>query len=627
MGVKNLVKKILVAQQNRRYDCLLRKRRGSYPQWITEYERIAEEAVAMGDKEPVEYVYFYYPGGRVTDKLKQILSSYFATHPEVLICYGDEDVWEEPPQDRKMPWFKPEASLETLEHYFYLGSLIGMRKEACANPKGVVENAHGDGGFLVEDAGAFQEWIYQSLMALGGCQQGSVVLGHVPYVLYHCESRERIEAFIKESRGEVSPLPPTRLPLISIIIPSKDHPQLLEACLEGIQRAAEGTAYEAIVVDNGSSPENRARIEKLLQQYRQRGITIEYLYSPMEFHFSKMCNMGVEQARGELILLLNDDVTLCAGDTLRRMGAMANRSAVGAVGLKLYYPDSIRIQHAGITNLPMGPVHKLQFLKDDRDYYFGYNRGIRNVLAVTGACLMVRKDRYLEAGGLCGELKVAFNDVDFCFQLYELGYRNLCMNDRYAYHHESLSRGEDESVEKLNRLLTELELLNERHPALKGTDPYYPFGLNREGLDTRIRPAYETAGNCVQLHGELQQGLNLQEYRQDNCVLFRVESIQNSVVQGYCVVLGDNSACYDKVLFLHSQEGTPIGIALEEQYRPDLAENMPEQRYVALCGYAVKLDAFPLPLGDYRIGVCVRNRVTGLRLMNLSNRFYEVTDP
>lgn len=632
MGVKNLVKRVLVAQQNRRYDKLLQRRRGSYSQWIAEYERTAEDAVILEDtvpaedasvsveesekREAVEYVYFYYPGGRVTDGLRQILSGYFATHPRVSICYGDEDVWEEPRQARKMPWFKPEASPETLEAFFYPGSLIAMRKEACADPEGVADNAHGDGGYLVEDAETFQKWVCRRLLALGG----SMVLGHVPYVLYHCESRERIEAFTGVSRCEADPT--ARLPFISVIIPSKDNPKLLENCLQGIQKAAEGVACEAIIVDNGSSPENKARIEELLQQHRQQGKTIKYLYSPMEFHFSKMCNMGVEQAEGELILLLNDDVTLCLGDTLCRMGAMANRCAVGAVGLKLYYPDSIRIQHAGITNLPMGPVHKLQFLEDDRDYYFGYNRGIRNVLAVTGACLMVRKDRYLEAGGFCGELKVAFNDVDFCFQLYELGYRNLCINDRYAYHHESLSRGEDESIEKLNRLLAELELLNERHPALKGIDPYYPLGLNREGLDTRIRPAYETAGNFVQIHGDVEAHVNLQEYRQDNCVLFRVESIQNSVVQGYCVVLGDNNACYHKKLFLLPEEGKALGIALEEQYRPDLAENMPEQRNVALCGYAVELDALPLPPGHYRIGVCVRNRVTGLRLMNLSNRFY-----
>ena len=412
--------------------------------------------------------------------------------------------------------------------------------------------------------------------------------------------------------------------------------------------------YEIIVVDNGSAQENRVRLEALLNTLRQTtrrskaaGLArLLYHYEPMEFDFSKMCNLGARKASGELLLFLNDDVELVEPGCLGEMARLARRPFTGAVGLKLLYPDtkeSRRIQHAGITNLPMGPVHKLQFCPDEEVYAFGRNRGRQNVLAVTAACLMVEKEKFLEAGGFVKELQVAFNDVDLCFGLYELGYENVCLCDSFAWHNESYSRGDDEAPEKLERLLGERRRLYERHPQLLGVDPYYSLYWNREGLDTRIRPLYETQGNYVQRverPAAEDMGEQPADYRQDPCLMVRVESVMENVdesgvvVTGWSVVLGDNNACYEKELILRT--GTACvpeeesaaekyyRLPLQGQYRPDLIENMPDQVNVGLCGYSTELTHTALPAGRYHVGILAGNRVTGMKLINWSNRVVEI---
>ena len=106
-----------------------------------------------------------------------------------------------------------------------------------------------------------------------------------------------------------------------------------------------------------------------MEEIRTAGTPIRYVYEPAEFKFSTMCNRGAELADGKLLLFLNDDIELCENDWLDKMVSRALQPYVGSVGLKLYYPDSVKIQHDGIVNLPVGPVHKLQFMEDDRSYY------------------------------------------------------------------------------------------------------------------------------------------------------------------------------------------------------------------------------------------------------------------
>lgn len=211
-----------------------------------------------------------------------------------------------------------------------------------------------------------------------------------------------------------------------------------------------------------------------------------------------MCNKGAELAKGDYILLLNDDIEIIQEDWLDKMLEKAMLPHVGAVGVKLLYPGSNTIQHAGITNIRLGPAHKLQFRDDRNDYYFLRNRLCFDVLGVTGACLMVKKSTYEAVGGLSETLRVAFNDVELCYHLYDMGYVNVVRNDVALYHHESLSRGMDDSVEKLKRLHQELNMLYELHPSIYGQDPFYHRYLVRDVLDQEFYAGnrYEYTDRC-----------------------------------------------------------------------------------------------------------------------------------
>lgn len=685
---------------------------GSGPEDVAQGGSVPEGAAQGGLKDGVksryedgqkeaDYAVIYGGRGNFSADMLSFVRSFFREHPGALLLYGDEDVWERAgkgaaadPDCRKLPWFKPDWSPDLLDSFFYFGSVVILRKELFWHASGE-DGRQGEGmlpepcDFLeswepeegrmqgiafykVRDWDAYERWVHSCVRLAGGYERGCESIGHAPKILFHCESREAQERYMQRSsfaaEGEETRLWDFRSRLwgagdekasdhaagmLSIVIPTKDQPEILDSCLKGCILAAgggkEGLPFEIIVVDNGSSEENQKKIRELLDRVTPRCRRAFYLYQPQEFNFSRMCNLGAEQARGDFLLFLNDDVELNQPGCLERMAALACREYTGAVGLKLYYPDSCRIQHTGITNLPMGPVHKLQFLEDDKVYYYGANRGLRNVLAVTAACLMVEKGKYLEAGGFAEELRVAFNDVDFCFRLYELGYHNVCVNDRYAYHHESLSRGGDESPEKLERLLGERERLYKRHPALEGVDPYYSPFLNSEGLDTGIRPAYLTAGNRVQRGRGSFRNLNLSGYRQDGCLMIRVEDCRNRRLLGYGVVLGDDNACYSReLLFRKVKKGNPedggwgsygerdacpaggpdgdVAYAMEirGQYRPDLEANMADQVNVGLGGFDVEIGQEAVPEGRYQVGMAARNRVTGLRLVNWSGRCVEL---
>lgn len=678
LSVRSLVKQVLTKQQNKQYEKQLAARKITYDEWIKEQESGAGYAKGFPGEKPLkalpegELVFLVSSEGRMSDRAAEICAHWFAEHPESLLAYGDEDI-QRAGEKRRNPWFKPDWSPDLLDSYLYFGSVVVLRKSLYDRaverlggmpgidrggifernqdelPEGVINRTSDKALFLVigndSDIKEIWKWLKACVLLAGGYERGAKSIAHIPWILYHSQSEEAQRKYLSSGAGSelklINPEGGSRdkhtnefTPYISVIIPSRDNPDILEACICGVGKAGTAAAvssetvdYEIIIVDNGSNDVNRQRIQKMIEKYGTDTRPITYLYHPMEFHFSEMCNLGAGQAKGDLLLFLNDDVELQNVGCMERMAALACREYTGAVGLKLYYPDSVRIQHAGITNLPMGPVHKLQFLTDDTSYYFNSNRGLRNVLAVTAACLMVEKNKFDAAGGFAEELRVAFNDVDLCFTLYEQGYHNVCVNDDYAFHYESLSRGDDEAAEKLNRLLGERDTLYRRHPALKDKDPYYPAGLGREGLDTRIRPAYETAGNIRQMpNGKLPEK-QFADYRQDNCLLLRIESVREGIIQGYGVILGDNNACYEREILLipdiHLSEKA-FALKVEEQYRPDLAENMPDQVNVGLCGFRIELGEVNLNSGRYYIGMAVRNRVTGLKLRNCSNRILEI---
>lgn len=433
---------------------------------------------------------------------------------------------------------------------------------------------------------------------------------------------------------------------ISIIIPSKDHPDLLKKCLVSVAKTTD-VPLEVIIVDNGSVKENRIAVEalcKTMERNTEERFQMQYLYSPMEFNFSNMCNMGANQASGKYLLFLNDDVEAVESGWLSELLSQAMKPYTGAAGMKLLYPDRERIQHAGIINLPMGPVHKLQFADDEYIYYDKRNRGVHNVCAVTGACLMMRRTLFETIGGMSSELPVAFNDVELCFRAMEHGYYNVVCCDTFLLHHESVSRGQDVGAEKRSRLLRERGKLYEMHPAQISFDAYYPYdtetgyGLCHAYLDTAVRPAYEDGIMYVQKVEELKKipsnkdktifSQKIEHGKLNPCLKFQVEQLyqedQVSIhVAGYSFVIGSDNCQFEYTLILRGR-GKLYSIPLESVRRYDLERNMPDQVHVGLAGFHVQIPVKQIAKGRYRIEIYAKDETSSLRLRQSSNVYMQI---
>lgn len=638
MGVKGFMKKVGELPVVIEYEAELRAMRGQYDKWLfwQEHAQEMQNDPAVGeDKTRVPESYF-------GNHSLHAIQSYFLNHPETMILYGDEDAKGKDGRPVS-PWFRPDWSPELLESRFYLGSLIAIResflREAMPGWKeflggSEIRGEETDQGKRVRKAAVilrnetpdalYRERIFFLCEKAGGWEKGRGTVAHLPGILWHCDSEEKLKAFADPATGHGREEPKCQA-LLSVVIPTKDHPELLEGCIAALRRAAvrrlpDGTGeplpLEIIVVDNGSSAGNRARMEKL------PGIT--YLYEPMDFNFSRMCNLGAAASKGELLLFLNDDVELLEESGLEKMEALAERPGVGSVGLKLYYPGGKVLQHAGITNLPTGPVHKLLFLEDEKEYYFGRNRGLNNVLAVSAACVCLRRTVFLEAGGFDESLAVAYNDVALGFKLYEMGYRNVVNCDAFAYHHESLTRGSDADEQKRERLMAEQERLYGLFPGLRGKDPYFSDYLSKRASDTMIRPAYETMNNARQ--GIFPKPVTVPEgIRMDPCLRFCVEEDRNGELLGHAVVLGDDNACYERFVVFEGNAGERFMAPLYPQYRPDLEEKMPDQVRVALCGFWIFVEKGTLAPGKYRVGCLAKRKVGNLKLFYWSDHHLNVS--
>lgn len=671
MGIRAAVKQVLVAQQDKKYEKDLAQLKVTYEQWATEQERAdaGNPSKAIG-LETAEFVIFRQAEGLLAENALQWIDAYFARHPDVEIVYGDEDLLGDR-GERCLPWYRPCWSPDTYRACFYVGSVVAVRSRLLQRlgEKPVVTESESTGKEVlftnVEEIRPLMDRIF---LAAGGFERDCHTIGHIEKVLFHgnfpasgmgiqgpelCageteEAQNLWEAYLRTGESpqlamelasgaaeEIKALLAGEQK-VSVIIPSKDNPEVLEKCLISLTRRPESNVpIEILLVDNGSCAENKKKTEQLAERIRESGVTVRYIYEPEEFNFSAMCNRGAKLAEGNYLLFLNDDIEVCGNDWLDKMILHAVQHYTGSVGLKLYYPDSVKIQHDGIVNLPVGPVHKLQFMEDDRSYYFGRNRYDQDCVAVTGACLLMKKEVFEEAGGFQEALRVAYNDVDLGFRLIEMGYYNVVLNDCFAYHHESLSRGSDESPEKMRRLTEERELLYQMHPQFRGEDPFYPQGLNREGLDSRVVPAYLTDRNILQepvwkagLPGED----DLQKIRKDECLMARVETAGPERIQGYSVILGDDNACYEKYLLLlptetDASQDTDRGTSfmkLLPAYRQELEENLPDQKNVALGGFCVSRKGEQLPTGTYSIAVLAVNRVSKLKLWNTTGKYMTV---
>ena len=275
-------------------------------------------------------------------------------------------------------------------------------------------------------------------------------------------------------------------PLVSVIIPFRDEPELLEQCLQSITNNTDYPAFEIIGIDNQSELD---ATHDMMSKWASKDARIRFVPHPHPFNYSAINNMGFEHTKGEHVLLLNNDTTVIEPGWMTALLEFSQLPDVGAVGGLLCYPDDT-IQHAGVV-IGIGGVaghsHKYQPLIHHG--YFSRPHLIHNVSAVTGACMMVKRDLFELAGGLNDEdLQVAFNDIDFCLRLRELGYENVYTPYCKLYHHESKSRGSEDTFEKQKRFQAEALYMKRRHAlALASGDPYYNANLTLDHENFRMR--------------------------------------------------------------------------------------------------------------------------------------------
>lgn len=422
-------------------------------------------------------------------------------HPQADMIYSDEDKIDE--QGRRcLPFFKPDWSPDLFNSVMYTCHF------------GVYRTA------LLREIDGFRRH-------LDGAQDHDLVLRltektdriyHIPCILYHWRMLEGSTALSGEAKGyadaarirlmnehlersgikaSVEPglipnsmrlryrLTDTAQPTVSIIIPTRDQAEVLKTCIDSILAHSTYQNYQIVIVDNNSAePPTLAYFETL-----QTHPKVRILSYPHEFNFSAINNFAVSQVDSDLVLFLNNDTEVIAPQWLEAMIEHALRPEIGAVGARLLYPNGT-VQHAGVIMGMWGVAeHAHKGLPAKSAGYFGLAKLIQNCSAVTAACLMVRTDLFREAGGFNEtNLPIAFNDIDFCLRLRERGLLNLYTPYAELYHHESLSRGSDETPERKARFQAEINYMVQRWASVITNDPYYNPNLALEGEEYALAP-------------------------------------------------------------------------------------------------------------------------------------------
>ena len=541
-------------------------------------------------------------------------------NPKLDFIYTDEDKVTEDGAIRHMPFFKPDWSPDLFLNMNYTNHLSVYRTSIVKEVGGLRSEYNGsqDYDFVLR----FMEKSDHSRV------------GHVTKILYHWRERAESVAYNLGSKNyavvaakkakedyirrnqiaarleEIEPIYQYRFlydvvgePMVSIIIPSKDHPEILRQCVESIGRCTDYRNYEIVVVDNGSSEENRAIIETMLQEL---GAT--YIYEKEDFNFSHMCNLGASHAKGDYLLFLNDDMEIIQADWLTRMLGQAQQKHTGAVGAKLYYPNSTKIQHTGVSIHVNGPRHSFQELDDKNLYYFGWNRVDNNCIAVTGACLLLDRTKFDEVGGFDEKLPVAYNDVKLCFALLEKGYYNVVRNDVVAYHHESLSRGSDHVDEqKLIRLSNERTGLISEFWELYNKDPY--LNENLEGYFGHLSMKYN--------HDVLEK-IDVTGCETGGSVSIDAVEITDKVrILGWSLLAGEEYIeGPERYLVFRDPFGVTYGAKVQPYSRTDVAEHFQNPSYL-YAGFecVLRKEDLRVDIMPYQIGLLTIDK-EGKRYLN-----------
>lgn len=419
--------------------------------------------------------------------------------PQTDVIYSDEDKVDMSGKKFFEPHFKSDYNIDLLCTMNYICHLFVVRKDVMERA-GLFESCY--------DGAQDHDFILR-------CTEKAEHIVHIPKVLYHwrCHAQstsenpesklyafengckavkahyDRIGIPAEVEQGPFYGMYRTHYlwkeqPLVSILIPNKDHAADLKKCMDSIEEKSTYRNFEFIIVENNSTEEETFAYYKEIEKRDN----VRVLYYKEDFNYSRINNFGAKEANGEYVLLLNNDTEMIEPDSIKEMLDVCMRPDVGIVGAKLLYEDNT-IQHAGVI-IGFGGVAGHAFIGQDRDDngYFSRIISVQDLSAVTAACLMVRRSVFDEVEGLNEEFKVAFNDIDFCLKVRKAGY--LVVYNPYAqfYHYESKSRGQEDSTDKVARFQQEIGLFGERWgELLEHGDPYYNPNLTLDKADFSLK--------------------------------------------------------------------------------------------------------------------------------------------
>ena len=420
---------------------------------------------------------------------------------DVKVLYSDEDKMSMDGHKFFQPHFKPDYNPDLLCTVNYICHLFVVDRK-------VIEQV----GTLRKEFDGAQDYDF-----IFRCTEQAKEIVHIPQVLYHWRCHQgstasnpesKMYAFEAGARAIMAHYERMGIaaekvekgvdygiyhttfkikgePLVSIIIPNKDHSRDLDVCVRSILEKSTYRNLEFIIVENNSTePETFAYYKKMEEKHP----SFHVVTWKEGFNYSAINNFGASFAKGEYLLLLNNDTEMINKDCLRELVSFGTRPEVGIVGARLLYEDGT-VQHAGVI-IGLGGVagHAFAGIKGDDPGYFARAVIPQNYSAVTAACMLVRKSVYDEVGGLDELFKVAFNDVDFCLRVRQRGYLIVYNPEAKLYHYESKSRGVEDTPEKAARFMGETNNMMERWAkVMEAGDPYYNPNLSLKRSDFSIR--------------------------------------------------------------------------------------------------------------------------------------------
>ena len=484
-STKPKVRRILAdyARRDRRIKVVYRQHNGGIAAASNSaLELVDGEFVALFDQDDLLAPHALY---MVVDELQR--------HPKTDWIYSDEDKVDARGR-RFSPYFKPDWSPDLLYSQNYINHLGVYRAQLLRQLGGFREKYEGS-----QD--------YDLLLRFSRITSRDRIR-HIPHILYHWRAiatsvaasstaksyaiksaRKAIQEHVREIGAQATVAPakllhyhriqwavPSPEPLVSVVVPTRDRPDLLAPCAKGILKRTDYPNLELVVLDNQSKEDESYELFARLEKDPR----VRILRYDKPFNYASINNWGVGQARGKVITLLNNDTEVIAESWLTEMVSQACRPEVGMVGAKLYYPSG-RIQQAGVLLGPGGvAVHLYSNAPGNSPGYFGRAELIQNLSAVTAACTCFRKEVFEEVGGFDEGLAVAFNDVDLCIRVRDSGYWIVWTPYAELFHHESVSVGRHNSPERRTLFADEVNTMKDRYGALLLEDPYHNPNLSLE---------------------------------------------------------------------------------------------------------------------------------------------------